>query len=92
MMHSVTKVIPIHFTDSKRDISITNHTGSISHHILPLVINALGGGHTHAHRHTHTDTHTYTHAHTFTRTHNIPNVMDKSNFKKPSVCWPIAHT
>ena len=26
---------------------LTNHIGSISHHITPLVINSLGGGHTH---------------------------------------------
>ena len=26
---------------------LTNHMGSISHHITPLVINSLGGGHTH---------------------------------------------
>jgi len=28
---------------------LTNHSGSISHHIMPLVINNLGGGHTHTH-------------------------------------------
>ena len=28
---------------------LTNHMGSISHHITPLVINSLGGGHTHKH-------------------------------------------
>jgi len=27
---------------------LTNHKDSISHHITPLVINSLGGGHTHA--------------------------------------------
>jgi len=26
---------------------LTNHKGSVSHHITPLVINSLGGGHTH---------------------------------------------
>ena len=31
---------------------------SISHHIMPLVINSLGGGHTNTH--THTDTRTET--------------------------------
>ena len=46
---------------------LTNHMGSISHHITPLVINNLGGGHTHTH--THTNTHT--------------NVRGQSNFKKP---------
>ena len=29
--------------------SLTNHTRPISHHIMPLVINALGGGHTDTH-------------------------------------------
>jgi len=28
---------------------LINHKGSISHHIMPLVINSLGGGHTHTH-------------------------------------------
>ena len=31
---------------------------SISHHIPPLVINSLGGEHTHMQKHTHTHTHT----------------------------------
>ena len=34
---------------------LTNHMESISHHITPLVINSLGGGHTRKHTHTHTD-------------------------------------
>jgi len=29
---------------------LTNHKGYISHHITPLVINSLRGGHTHTHR------------------------------------------
>ena len=33
---------------------LTNHKGSISHHITPLVINSLGGGHSHTHTHKHT--------------------------------------
>ena len=32
---------------------LTNHKGSISHHITPLVINSLGGGHTHTHAYRH---------------------------------------
>ena len=39
---------------------LTNHMGSISHHIMPLVINSLGGGHTHMQTHTHTQTHIHT--------------------------------
>ena len=33
---------------------------SISCHIMPLVINNLGGGHTNTHKYTHTDIHTKT--------------------------------
>jgi len=34
---------------------LTNHKGSMLHHIMPLVINSLRDGHTntHAHKHTH---------------------------------------
>ena len=39
---------------------LINHVGSISHHITPLVIKSLEGGHTHKHTHTHTDVHTET--------------------------------
>ena len=28
---------------------LTNHNGSISRHVTPLVINSLGGRHTHTH-------------------------------------------
>ena len=34
---------------------LANHIGSISCHITPLVINSLGGGHTHTHTNMHTD-------------------------------------
>ena len=37
--------------------NLTNHNGYISHHIMPLVINSLGG------RHTHATTHVYRHPH-----------------------------
>jgi len=33
----------------KPKICLTNHKGSISHSIMPLAINSLRGGHTHAH-------------------------------------------
>ena len=58
---------------------LTNHMRSISRHITPLVINSLGGGHTHTRKHTHT--HTHTHIQTFT---------DRSNSKKPSTRRPVA--
>ena len=48
---------------------------SISCHIMPLVINSLGGGHTH------TNTHTHTHA--YRRLH-------RNNFKKPGARRPAA--
>ena len=62
MTHCVTKAMPIHFIDSKCHIKqlnagksckvcLNNHTWSISHHIMLLVINALGGGHTHICQH-----------------------------------------
>ena len=45
MMHYVTKAMPNYFINSKKPKScrtrLTNHTGSMSHHIMPLVINAL---------------------------------------------------
>ena len=58
---------PIHFIDGNcrmkqlkagksRKTCLTNRTRSISHHITPLVINGLGGGHTD------TQTHAYRHA------------------------------
>ena len=34
---------------------LTNRMRSISQHITPLVINSLGGGHTHAYRHSRTE-------------------------------------
>ena len=66
---------------------LTNHMGSISHHIMPIVISSLGGGQTdrhtrthartHAHAHTHTHIHTHTHTHTHTHEH-IPTFTDKA--------------
>ena len=47
---------------------LTNRMGSILHHIMPLVINSLGGGHTHTHTHKHTNTHTKTHTDVRTET------------------------
>jgi len=61
---------------------LTNHKGFISYHIMPLVINSLGGGHTHTHTHAHTHTHMHVHTHT--------DIADKSNFKKPVARWPKA--
>jgi len=56
---------------NKREIPktcLTNHKGSISHHITLLVINSFGMG-----------IHIHTHMHTY--------ITDKSNFKKPVMCW-----
>ena len=48
--------------------------GSISHHIMPLVIDSLRGGHTHARKHTYTHT----------------DDLNRINFKKPGMCRPVA--
>ena len=50
--------------------------GSISHHITPLVINSLRGGHTH--------THTQTHMHTFVDRSN----SKKPGTRRPQACAP----
>ena len=57
-------------------------------HITPLVINSLGGGHTHVHTRTHTYVHTHAHTHTHTHiynthtdTHTHTDFADESNFK-----------
>ena len=61
-MHGVTKVTPIQFIDGNKLKSyrtgLTNHTRPISHDIVPLVINGLGGRHTNrqTNTHKHTDT------------------------------------
>ena len=62
-MCCVTKDMPIHFIDGKchikqlnagksRKTCLANHTWPISHHIMPIVINALKDGHTHRHTQT----------------------------------------
>jgi len=38
---------------NERKTPKTNHKGSISHHIIPLVINSLRDRHTHTQTHTH---------------------------------------
>ena len=62
--------------------------GSISRHIMPLVIISLG------HRHTQTDVRTHTHTHTHTHTQTcIPTIRTESTLRN-QVCtglWP-AHT
>ena len=56
----ITKAIPIYYIDGKchkkqlksrksQKTCLTNHTRFISHHIMPLVINAFRGGHTDTH-------------------------------------------
>ena len=59
-MHNVTT--PIQFIDDNKlksyRMGLTNHMWPMLHHIMPLVINGLGGGHTDMQ--THTDTHTDT--------------------------------
>ena len=48
--------------DTNYSCYLTNCMGSRPHHIMPLVINSLGGRHTHTHTHTHTNTHAYRHS------------------------------
>ena len=59
--------------------------GSISSHIMPLVINTLRGGDTHTQTHTHKHTQTHTQTHTYRCPH-------RNNFKKPGVHRPVAGT
>ena len=72
-MCCVNKAMPFQFIDSNKvkstRMGLTNHTWPISHHIVPLVINDLGGRHTDRHAHTHTHTHTRTHTHTHMHVH-----------------------
>ena len=60
--------MPTNDIDYNHGTYLTNHMGSISHHITPLVVHSLGGG----------DTHTHTHKHTC-----IQIFADRSNSKKP---------
>ena len=50
MTRYVTKAMAIQFINSNKlkscKMGLTNHTWPISHHITPLVINGLRGGHT----------------------------------------------
>ena len=74
MKRSNAKAMPINDNDYNCSYRacLTNRMGSISRHIMPLVINSLRGGHTHTHTHKHTHTHT-----------DDPH---KINFKKPGAC------
>ena len=50
MMYCLAKATPIQFINGNKlkscRMGLTNHTQPVSHHIMPLVINALEGGHT----------------------------------------------
>ena len=59
---------------------MTNHMGSISHHIMALVINSLGGGHTH------------TNTHTDIRRQNNSKKPSAQRPKKYSKLWCVVHT
>ena len=59
--------------------------GSMSPHIMPLVINNLEGKHTHTHTHTHIHTHTHMQTHTYT--YRLPH---RNNFKKSDIRRPEA--
>ena len=68
--------------------NFTNYTRSISHHIMPLVINALGGQ-ADIHRHAHTNAQTHTHAcmHTCRHKHTHTDIMDKNDYKQTWHAW-----
>ena len=74
-------MIPLQLPYKSHETYLTNHMGSISFHITPLVIIALRAN-THAH------TRTCTHAHARTHTHTHTNVRGQSNSKKPGACPP----
>ena len=67
-MHMDAYVTPTNDTDyschnyKSHRTYLTNLMGSISHHIMPLVINSLGGGHTHVNTHTYAYRHLQTEA------------------------------
>ena len=89
-MHFNCKAIPTNDTDYSCHIKavyrtcLTNHIGSISHHITLLIITSLRDGHTHTcthidtHTHTQTHIHTHTHKHILTRTYT--HITDKVNY------------
>ena len=58
-------------------VCLTNHMGSISRYVTPLVINSLRGRCTH--------THTHTHTHTQTNTHNDTDIC------RETILWNQAH-
>ena len=62
----------------------------ISCYITPLVINNLGDRETDTHAHARMYTHTHTHTHIHTHTHTNTDITDKSDFKKPVTCRPMA--
>ena len=65
--------------------------GSISSHIMPLVIIASGadiGTDRQTDTHTHTDTQTHTHTHTHTHTNDLHRI----NIKKLDTRRPVAGT
>ena len=59
--------------------------GFISHNIMPLVTDSLGGRHTHIYAHIHTYIHTHTQTHTHIHTSIHINILHRSNFKKPGI-------
>ena len=53
--------------------------------------NACTHAHAHAHTHSHTHAHIHMHTHMHTHTHTHTHTYT-SDFKKPDVLWPQAHT
>ena len=82
--HCITKATPIRFINDKcyikqlkaeksRKTCLTNHTWPISHHIMPLVINAHGAD-TQTDRQTHIDTRTKTISRNLARVPKVPGL------------------
>ena len=94
-MRTNAKAMPINNNDYSCHIAnscrtcLTNCMRSLSRHIMPLVINSLGGGHTH--KDTHTKTHTHTHKNTHTHRHTDTQAYrcsHRNNFRKPGAHRP----
>ena len=61
---------------------LTNHMESKSHHITPLVIHSLGGGHTRTCANTHANPHAYRHS----RTEAILRNQARAGYR-PACAW-----
>ena len=81
----------------KLNVNLFNHTGSMSHRIMLLVILMNSGAHTYTHTHTHNTQHTQTHTthtntHTqHTHTHKHTDVWGQKQFQETSLVYKIMY-